>query len=486
MANNVGVERKIHDNRVQTRPVERARRVRLLRVERERVVVDVALRHVGVVLPRLHLTEVLAFHRREAVQVVHLEADLNDRVSVDRHDIAEVVHTVGRNQRRVANNLEGALRLRRERNGRGERRAGARVLATARRRADTREVEPLVGRLVGLEAGHEDELHHRVVEQEVQLRLRTVGVRGLVPLDRVDELVEHALGKAVALGHVEVDILGLHAGLKVRVGELAVRVGAGIRRLVDLDVNVRDNDEVLELLKVNSELDTMEGKRNERERVAGNLRVPERQRDIQALRAARVRDELLTRLELANHVLKALARLAGELLKRVQVLGVERVDDVAADDQANSLEQGKADRVDPVSVEAAERVRELGRRLRAGHVAAARRGRAVENVRVRRRVASLDLGVQAGNVDNNVLTVDQIARAVQRDGRRSAAKLDRVLERLLNRLSGKVRVRRMLQTPVSNRGRTREVEIGRAARNNLRNGTTLRGTRGNTRTNNHG
>jgi hypothetical protein len=43
----------------------------------------------------------------------------------------------------------------------------------------------------------------------------------------------------------------------------------------------------------------------------------------------------------------------------------------------------------------------------------------------------------------------------------------------------------VLQTPVRNRGRTREVEISRAARNNLCDGTTLRGTRGNTRTNNH-
>ncbi len=486
MTNNVGVERQIHNNRVKARPVERTRRVGLLRVQSKRVVVDVALGHVGVVLVRLHLAEVLALHGRKTVQVVDLQADLNDGIRVDGHHVAEVVHTVERNQRRVTNNLKRALRLRGERNSRGERRASARVLAAASRRADAREVEPLVRRLVGLKAGHEDQLHHGVVKEQVQLRLGAVGVRRLVPLDRVDQLVEHALSKAVALGDVEVHILGLDASLKIRVRELAVRVGAGIRRLVDLNVNVRHNDEVLQLLKVNSELHAVKGQRHKRQRVAGNLRVPERKRHVQALGTARVGDELLAGLKLANHVLQALAGLASELLKRVQVLGVDRVDNVATDDQANRLQERKADRVDPVGVEATERVGELGRRLRIRHVRTTRRGRAIQDVSIRRRVASLDLGVQAGNVDDNVLTVDQIARAVKRDGRRGAAKLHRVLERLLNRLSGEVRVRRVLQTPVRNRGRTRKVEISRAARDNLRNGTALRGARGNTGSNNHG
>jgi len=485
VANNVGVERQVEHHRVQARPVERTRRVRLLRVEGKRVAVHEALGDVRVVLVRLHLAEVLALHRGEALQVVDTEADLNDGVSVNRDDVAEVVHAVGSHELRVADNLERALRLGLEHDGRRERRARARVGTAASRRADARKVEPLVGGLVGLEAGREDELHHRVVEEQVHLQLGTVRVRRLRPLHGVDELVEQTLREAVALRHVEVDVLGLDAGLEVRIGDLARRVRAIIVRLVDVDVLVRHNDEVGEGLKVHRELHAVEGERHERQGVTGHLRVPEGQRDVQALRAARVGNELLTGLELANHVLQALAGLARQLLEHVQVLGVERVDDVATNNQTHSLDEGKADGVDPVGVEAAERVLELGIRVRLGHVVAARRRRRVEDERVRRDVASLDLGVQAGEVHNNVLTVNQVTRAVERDGRRGAAKRNRVLERLLNRLSGEVRVRRVLQAPVRDGGRTREVKIGSTASNNLRDGTTLRGTRSKTRPNRH-
>ncbi len=485
MADNVGVERQVEHNRVQARPVERAGRVRLLRVQGKRVAVHKALGDVGVVLVRLDLAEVLALHGGKALQVVDAETNLNDGVGVDRHNLAEVVHAVGSHELRVANNLERALRLGREHDGRGEACARARVGTAASRRADARKVEPLVGGLVGLEAGRKDELHHGVVEEQVHLELGAVRVRRLRPLDGVDKLVKETLGEAVALRHVQVHVLGLDAGLEVRVGNLARRVGAVVVSLKDVDVLVRHHNQVGEGLKVHRELHAVEGERHERERVTSHLRVPEGQGDVQALRAARVGNELLAGLEFANHVLEALAGLARELLVHVQVLGVQRVNDVAADNQADRLQEGKANGVDPVGVETAEGVLELRVRLRIRHVRAARGSRRVQHVRVRRDVASLDLGVKAGEVDNNVLTVDQIARAVERDGRRGAAKRNRVLERLLNRLSGEVGVRRVLQAPVRDGGGTREVKVSRAARDNLRDGTTLRGTRSETRPNRH-
>lgn len=485
VADNVGVERQVHDHRIQARPVERARRVRLLGVQGKRVAVDVALGDVGVVLRRLHLAKPLALHGGEARQVVHAQADLDNGVGVDRDDVAEVVHAVQVDEARagaLVDNIERALRLRLKRDVRGEARARAGILAAAGRRADARKVKPLVGRLVGLEARSEDELHDGVVEQKVHRHLGAVAVRRAVDLHGVDELIKETLGEAVALDNVEVHVLRLDARLEIRVGNLATGIRAVLVRLVDLDVRVRHDDQVLELLKVDRELHAVEGKRHERQRVAGHLGVPERQRDIQALRAARVGNELLARLELANHVLHALAGLARQLLEHVQVLGVERVNDVATDNQAHGLEQGVADGVGPVGVVAAERVGQTGLQLRVGHVVTARRGRAVQNVGKGRHVVLHVLGVQTGEVGHHVLTVDQIARAVERDRRRRAAKSDRVGKRLLNRLSGEVRVRGVLKTPVRHGRAARQMKIRGAASDNLRDGATLGGTRSKTRT----
>lgn len=242
---NVGMERQVEDDGIQTTPVERSRRVGLLGMQSKRVAVDKPFGDVGVVLPRLDLAEVLAFHGRKALQVVDAQADLNDGIGVDRHDVAEIVHTVGRNQRivravrSVHEHVKRAFGLGLQGNGR---RVGCGGPTAALRGADARVIEPPVGGLVGLEPARKDELHDGVVEQQLHLHRGAIAVRLGAVLHGVDQLVKQTFGKAVALADVQVDVLGLDARLQIRLGDLAAGRGAVLVGLVHHNIRVRHND----------------------------------------------------------------------------------------------------------------------------------------------------------------------------------------------------------------------------------------------------
>src|SRR5690606_30845627 len=126
-----------------------ARRLRVLRVEGERITIDEGVRDIGVVLPRLHKTEITGLTTSESRQVVEPQMDGGNRVSTPFPRIVKMVVT----------------------------------------------------QVLTLSANGPNQLNDRVVEVELHPDLAGFGAES-VHLELRDQLLERTDSKPISLGHI--------------------------------------------------------------------------------------------------------------------------------------------------------------------------------------------------------------------------------------------------------------------------------------------
>jgi hypothetical protein len=240
--------------------VARARRLVLLRGQREGVDVDTRGRHVGVVLVRLDLVEIAALAHREAVVAVELDERRHDRVAA-----GHALHA-GHGVTRLQGGAVPPVRV------------VERLLAL-----------PGVHHVV-VAADERVTLHnpHKLLTGvvEVQLDLVGAGVDGLRTreLEHINQILVGDLGELAALVRVQVDV--------VHIQRRSHQVGRVHAVTHDVHVGVLGSivpAEVLEVveLQIDAHLVVLEGDQGQSQtRVAAE---PELQRDIQSIlgRAAR-------------------------------------------------------------------------------------------------------------------------------------------------------------------------------------------------------
>lgn len=399
---------------VNAREVGRSRGLGLLRADGKGVAVDKGTWDEGVVLVWLHQAEVAALLASEAGQVVETQMDVLDGVQAVLACIVKVV-------------VAGLL------------------LATAHGK---------------------DELNHGVVKVEVHADLASL-LGDLEGLHLADELLKGAGGKLVTLNNVQEDVCGLQTGLQVRVAQ-----GLAVVALDHGGLAVRALDDALELLKGDVHLDGVELQGHQGQCVSRVQGVPEGQRHVQAAALLRVSDQTSAGEALADHLAQTLAGLASQLLPHEQVVVVQGVNDLAANDDAGALDQELANGVGPVSPWALDAsadgvvsddgvsgdgatVATGGLTITGGVTGVAARehlGASATGARQGRT------GLDAGQVDDDVLVVDQVTSAVERD-LHIRAKVDCGCEGLLNGLHGEVGVLGIAETEEGDGRRCRQIGV---------------------------
>ena len=248
--NRVDRDRQLERGLVDAREVARARRLVLLRAQRERVDVDTRARRAGVVLERLDLVEIRALALREAVLAVELELgnlnrvlalaantrvedDLGEQVVNTRLELSRArsivrVNTNLRSTLRRVLSLDGSnLATHTKRTSRsslttllglGEQRDNqtirAEVIRVVERLRATDRGNPRGRRAVNERVALDDplELHDGVVKVQLDLVRRRRDRLSTRVLDLLDEVLVRLLGEAAALLRVEVDIVDIERG----------------------------------------------------------------------------------------------------------------------------------------------------------------------------------------------------------------------------------------------------------------------------------
>ena len=499
-AHRVHGHRELEGRLVDTREVARARRLVLLRLEREGVHVDALGRRARVVLVRLHAGEVAALTLREAVLAVELQLGNLHRVlalaahtrlednlgeQVVRRVLEDDALVVGA-RASVAVEPRGAVergarldthtrevgargsivRRRRDRDSRGTatQRAAREDVHHDTLRAEVVRVverlaavdlldEDLVGRAVdervALDNPHE--LLHRVVEVQLDLVRRGRDRLGARELQLLDEVLVRLLGEAATLLRVQVDVVDVERRSRQRLDR-------GRRRRRANQLVVRAVDPLLEL-DVDTHLVVLE--RDERDRQARVAAEPELQRDVERTRGragtggARVRQlrasaRGIQRIALAvlhqhevvrvaDHVVERLnrAHILGQLGPDLHPVAILAVDALSTDLELNRLDEAVSDVVEP-----AEAVQLADRR------------------EVDRRENHLD-----------VRAVHQVGIAVD-DGRHALVEVRLAVERHLNGLHREVRVTLVQDLPERDLGVARDVDVLRTIAHKLKKTTT--------------
>jgi len=499
-AHRVDGDRELQGRLVDAREVAAARRLVLLRLEREGVHVDARGRRARVVLERLDDAEVASLALREAVLAVELDLGNLHRVlaraantRVEHHlgeqvvgrvleDVGLVVAAGVEVRVEPAGALEGrANRDTHTREVRARRTVGRRRHVERRGTATQgaagehvhdhtlrREVVGVVERLAAVDLLDEGglgarvravdervalddphELLHRVVKVQLDLVRARRDRLGARELQLLDEVLVRLLGEAAALLRVQVDIVDVERRGRERLDR---------RRRNTLVVGA-----VHPLLELHVDAHLVVLERDERDRQARVAAEPELQRDVQRLgrgartRRARVRQlgaraRLVQRIALAvlhqhevvrvaDHVIKALdrARILGQLGPDLHPVAVLAVDALAANLELNRLDEAVAHVVEP---------------------AEARHRRVVRRREVNRRQNHL-----------HVRAVHQVGVTVD-DGRHAAVEVRLAVERHLNGLHREVRVTLEEHLPERDLGVTGNVDILRTVADELKKTTT--------------
>jgi len=357
-------------NIVNARKVSGTRRLGLFRVYSKGITVDKSTGDEGVVLVRLDETEVTTLLSSEAGQVVKTKMDILDGVKTVLTGIVEVV---------VASLLLPAT-------------------------------------------DGPDELNHGMVKVQVHAHLARL-LCDLEGLNLADELLKGTGGELVTLDNVKEDVGSLETGVKVGVGQRLAVVA-----LDNGGLTVGTLDATVQLLKGDVDLDAMELEGDEGEGVARGEGVPEGEGDIKAAALLGVGNETSAGEALADHLTETLSGLSGKLFPHKEIIVVERVDDLTANDDAGALDKELTDGVGPVSPWALDACADgvIGDHGVGGDGSAVATGcltvaSGVTGIATREHLgasaASSGDGwarLDAGKIHNHILVVDQIACAVER------------------------------------------------------------------------
>lgn len=382
-------------NVVNAREVSGTGRLGLFGVDGKGVAVDESTGDEGVVLVGLDETEVTTLLSSEAGQVVETEMDILDGVKTVLAGVVEVV---------VASLLLPAT-------------------------------------------DGPDELNHGMVKVQVHAHLaRLLG--DLEGLNLADELLKGSGGELVTLDNVKEDVGGLEASVKVGVGQRLAVVA-----LDDGGLTVGALHATVQLLKGDVDLDAVELEGHEGEGVARGEGVPEGEGDVEATALLGVGDETGAGEALADHLTETLSGLSGKLFPHEEVVVVEGVNDLTADDDAGALDKELTDGVGPVSPWALDASADgvIGDHSVGGDGSAVATGSLTVASGVTGVAAGEHLGagaassgdggtrLDAGKIHNHILVVDQVAGTVE-GALNVSAKLDIGGERLFNGLHGEVGV----------------------------------------------
>ena len=445
--------------------------LRVLRVEGERVRVHVSGRNQRVVLVRLDKTEVSGLGLGETALVVQAHVDRADRVE---RASGEGLHKAGK-------------------------------------------VEVLAHVFVKLLAAGPEDLDDGVVEVEVESNTRGAVVRhGRKHLDFVHENLERSLGKLGALLNVQVHVLALERAVDVRVtddrGQGGTNAEGGKSTVGETGIEHRGLSRADDGAERGAS-GVHDGPSGDTRRVAnGILDTPPRDLDANIVELERHKGKCVTRrlgkeegerhveateklgaslgqasgVLLTNHLLEAATDLAGKLLPHEEVVRVESIDRLRANEKVGFTGQELSNRVGPVR-HTHSRVRHTTRRegnSGLSNTLALTVTLLVVNV----NVGILDdLGVgllsiilaerfsrnirDTGKIDQKVHVVHKITTAVQAHGRRAANVAVTTLEVDLLRLQGEVGMPHMLEAPESNAGGLVQVFVQVPLGNELRDST---------------
>ena len=500
-AHRVDRDRQLKRRLVNAREVARARRLVLLRLERERVDADAHRRRARVVLERLDAVEVASLTLREAVLAVELELRHFRRVLAlalharrEHHLREQVVRRVLVERCLVVAARAGVRVEPRRATQRGAhldthtREVGARGTIrrrrhhvrrrTATQRATREDVrhhalrgevvrvveglhavhlldEDLVGRAIHIRVALDNphELLDGVVEVQLDLVRRGRDRLRTRELKLLNQILVRLLREPATLLRVEVDIVNPERRRRERLD------GRGRRAVRRLQLVVGAVDPLLEL-DVDAHLVVLE--RNERDRKTRVAAEPELERDVERLcrrartRGARVRElgARARRIELvalrvlhqhevvrvADHVVKRRdrARILRELRPDLHPVAILAVNTLAANLELDRLDEAVANVVEPA--EAVDR---------------RRHGNQVD-----RRENHLD-----------VRAVHQVRIAVD-DRRHALVEVRLAVERHLNGLQREVRMPLVQHLPERDLGVARDVDILRTIRDKLKQTTT--------------
>lgn len=204
-------------------------------------------------------------------------------------------------------------------------------------------IEGVIGSALAAALHGPHELQHRVIEVELHGDLLGLVARGAKVLDLRNELLEGADGEAIAFLHVQVDVRGVQVGAHV-----CVCNGLVVAAFDHQDVGIGHLNQVLQAGKVGMDHEGVELQGDQWQNVAGVSGEVERKRHIETSRSLGHVNELQARVSFANHLFQVLARLARELLPHVQVVAVERVNDLTTDGEGDAWQGRKANFIHPV------------------------------------------------------------------------------------------------------------------------------------------
>lgn len=287
---------QVQESIVDTREVARAIGLRALRVEAERVDVNVLLRDTGVHLIGENSTEVLTFAGLEARVSVELEINLN-------HWVLSVATFI----------VEESLSL----------------------------------TVAGL-LNSPDQLLDRVVE--VQLNAGSgLGTSsnlgdGTSSLNLSDQVLVAGLGKASALLTIKENVVDVHGSLQVRIAKGTAETA---NQRGSVGVTVAD-PELREGTSVELNLHIMVLQRNKGQSKTGVAAPPELQGDVVDGLVLGIIDQLSNSVALANKLGKVQLKSVGQLFPDLHKLTILSIDALATNGNLNLVDDGVSDRVDPV------------------------------------------------------------------------------------------------------------------------------------------
>lgn len=423
---------------VDSAEIHGAARLGLLRVEGCAPAVDVGLRNVGVRLVGGDETEVTPLLGGESRQVVELE-----------------VH-----------GLDGVLE----------------VLAGV--------AEPVVDVVLAFASHGPDELDDGVIEVQAHAHLR--GTRlDLVALHLGDQLLERTGGEAVALVNVQVDVVCLDVGAQILLDERRAVVGLQDDDRVQGTASAGRLHAGLEVGEADVQLDAVELQGHDGERVAAALREPERQWDVETARVPRIIHQVLQAAILPDHFTQSLTRFTRQFFPHIQIIGVQCIYNLAADNEGSSSDEPLSDRVcvvgvwsilsNVVGITAAVGVVALAiaARVAVGAVLSAGQswiGLGKEgHLRVHAARRAVLTGFDAWQVDDDVEVVDEISGSVEGQ-LRVAAEHHLGVERLLDGLHCEVGVAGIPKAPKRDCWVLRQILVRSAQRDKLSQSSSLGGS----------
>lgn len=190
---------------------------------------------------------------------------------------------------------------------------------------------------------HPDKFDGRMVEVQVGTDIVAGVVAHAGPsLGLVHQLGEFLVVEAVTLVKVQVDVLGIEVSVQVAVGD----GGSGI--LVDDVHGLGYLDELGQLFERYVVSDGVELKSDKRQSATGSTVVVEDERNVETHTFGRLGDAFFTRSVLADHFTETLAGLTGQFLECVHVRRVDGINLLAADSEGHATNKHVADFVDPV------------------------------------------------------------------------------------------------------------------------------------------